>query len=70
MILTDKIIENIKALPKSKQMEILDFVEYLRAKTEKEERKEWTDFSLATAMRGIEEEKISYSMHDLKEIFA
>ena len=51
-------------------MQLLDFAEYLRAKAEKDERKEWADFSLATAMRGIEEEKISYSMHDLKETFA
>ncbi|MDP3030146.1 MAG: DUF2281 domain-containing protein [Deltaproteobacteria bacterium] len=70
MSLTEKIIENVKALPESKQMEILDFVEYLRAKTEKEERKEWTDFSLTSAMRGMEEEKSPYSMDDLKEIFS
>jgi len=36
MSLTDKIIENVRSLPESKQMEILDFVEYLRAKIEKE----------------------------------
>ncbi|TSA09179.1 MAG: DUF2281 domain-containing protein [Deltaproteobacteria bacterium] len=70
MSLTEKNIENVKALPESKQMEILDFVEYLRAKTEKEERKEWTDFSLTSAMRGMEEEKSPYSMDDLKEIFS
>jgi|AntAceMinimDraft_9_1070365.scaffolds.fasta_scaffold103399_1 hypothetical protein len=70
MSLTDKIIENVSALPESKQMQLLDFAEYLRTKAEKNERKEWADFSLATAMRGIEEEKISYSMHDLKETFA
>ncbi len=69
MSLTYKIAENIKALPESKQMEILDFVEYLRAKIEKEERNEWTDFSLSSAMRGMEEEQVSYSMNDLKETF-
>ena len=69
MNLTNKIIENISVLPESKQMQLLDFAEYLRAKAEKDENKEWTDFSLATAMRGIEEEEILYSMHDLKEIF-
>ena len=70
MNLTNKIIENISVLPESKQMQLLDFAEYLRAKAEKDESKEWADFSLATAMRGIEEEEILYSMHDLKEIFA
>ena len=69
MNLTNKIIENISVLPESKQMQLLDLAEYLRAKAEKDENKEWTDFSLATAMRGIEEEEILYSMHDLKEIF-
>ena len=66
MSLTEKIIESINVLPKSKQLEILDFVEYLRAKTEK---KEWADFSLSTAMMGMEDEKASYSIDDLKEIY-
>jgi hypothetical protein len=66
MSLTEKIIENVNVLPVSKQLEILDFVEYLRAKTEKEE---WKDFSLSTAMKGMEDEKVSYSTEDLKEIY-
>ena len=59
MSLTDKIIENVRSLPESKQMEILDFVEYLRAKIEKEERKEWMNLSLTSAMRGMEEEELT-----------
>ena len=70
MSLTEKIIENVKSLPESKQIEILDFVEYLREKTEREERKEWGDFSLTSAMRGMEDEKTLYSMDDLKESFS
>jgi hypothetical protein len=65
MGLTEKIIENINVLPESKQRQLLDFVEYLRAKTESEE---WADFSLSTAMKGMEDEKASYSIDDLKEI--
>ena len=65
MSLTEKIIENINVLPESKQRQLLDFVEYLRAKTENEE---WADFSLSTAMKGMEDEKASYSIDDLKEI--
>ena len=34
MSLADKIIKNVKALPESKQIEILDFIEYLPVKTE------------------------------------
>jgi hypothetical protein len=51
--------KKLKGLPESKQMEILDFAEYLHAKTEREEKREWTDFSLASAMRGMEKEKSS-----------
>lgn len=70
MSLTDKIIENVRSLPESKQMEILDFAEYLRAKIEKEERKEWMNLSLTSAMRGMEEEELTYSMNDLKETYS
>jgi len=70
MSLTDKIIENVRSLPESKQIEILDFVEYLRAKIEKEERKEWMNLSLTSAMRGMEEEELTYSMNDLKETYS
>ena len=69
MSLTDKIIENVRSLPESKQMELLDFAEYLRAKIEKEERKEWMDLSLTSAMRGMEKEELTYSMNDLKETY-
>jgi hypothetical protein len=34
-------------------------VEYLRAKIEKEERKEWMNLSLTSAMRGMEEEELT-----------
>jgi hypothetical protein len=70
MSLTDKIIENVRSLPESKQMEILDFVEYLRAKIEKEERKEWMNLSLTSAMREMEKEELTYSMNDLKETYS
>ena len=70
MSLAEKIIKNIQALPKSKQVEVLDFVEYLRSNVEKQERKDWTDLSLSSAMRGMEDEKFSYSLDDLKEIFS
>ncbi len=70
MSLADKIIENVKSLPESKQVEILDFTEYLRMKIEKEERKEWSDFSLASAMKEIEDEESIYSLNDLKETYS
>lgn len=70
MSLADKIIKNVKALPESKQIEILDFIEYLRVKTERQANIEWTDFSLSSAMRGMEDEQAPYSLNDLKESFS
>ncbi len=69
MTVTEKIFENVKILPESKQMEVLDFVEYLRLKLEKEENIEWTNFSLSSAMSGMENEQSPYSINDLKEAF-
>ncbi|MGR3301140.1 MAG: DUF2281 domain-containing protein [Candidatus Scalindua sp.] len=69
MSLTERINLNVKKLPESKQMEVLDFVEYLRSRAEKEEYKEWNDLSLTSAMRGMEDEQSYYSINDLKESF-
>lgn len=69
MSLTERIIKNVKTLPESKQVEVLDFVEYLRSKAEREENTEWNDLSLSSAMRGIEDEETPYSINDLKETF-
>ena len=70
MSLADKITKNVKALPESKQIEILNFIEYLRVKTERQANIEWTDFSLSSAMRGMEDEQAPYSLNDLKESFS
>ena len=70
MSLADKIIKNVKKLPKSKQMEVLDFIEYLRLKTERQENTKWSFLSLSSAMRGMENEESDYSLDDLKESFS
>jgi len=70
MSLAERIIQNVKTLPESKQIEVLDFVEYLRLRTEKEENIEWIDLSLSSAMRGMEDEESPYSLKDLKETFS
>jgi len=70
MSLADKIINNVKALPVSKQIEVLDFIEYLRVKTDRQENTGWSDFSLLSAMRGMENEESPYSLNDLKESFS
>jgi hypothetical protein len=70
MSLADKIINNVRTLPESKQIEVLDFIEYLRVKTERQENTGWSDFSLSSAMRGMENEESPYSLNDLRKSFS
>lgn len=70
MSLAEKIIQNLKILPESKQLEVLDLVEYLREKIERQENTDWSDLSLSSAMREMEDEKPPYSLNDLKEAFS
>lgn len=69
MNLSEKISTTAASLPESKQVEVLDFIEYLKLKTEKEESNHWTGFSIASAMRGMENEDSDYSVADLKETY-
>jgi hypothetical protein len=66
MSLEEKIIQRIHELSELKKAEVLDFVEYLRNKNEE---RDWSDFSLSSAMRGLENEISPYSLEDLKESF-
>ncbi|WDN87818.1 hypothetical protein BuS5_00786 [Desulfosarcina sp. BuS5] len=70
MSLANKIINNVKELPELKQIEVLDFIEYLKLKTERQENIEWSTLSLSSAMRGMENEQSHYSLNDLKEFFS
>jgi len=73
MLIREQIQEYVVKLPLSFQAEVLDFVEYLIAKAEREgfveENREWSEFSLASAMRGMEDEETSYTLSDLKVVF-
>lgn len=74
MIVTDKIQEYVQRLPAPLQSEVLDFVEYLLSKAGRDiprrEPESWSDLSLSSAMRGMEnEEKPSYTVADLKALF-
>jgi len=64
MNLGEKIISYIQELPESKKAEVLDFVEYLRNKTEE---RNWSEFSLSSAMKGMENDDSIYSLKDIKE---
>ena len=71
MALAEKIQQRVSKLPPPFQTEVLDFVEYLLTKTEPQKERDWSDLSLALAMRGMEgEETPAYTMADLKEVFS
>ena len=65
MVLSEKIQEYIQKLPPSFQEELFDYLEFLLAKAERED-KEWSRLSLTSAMRGMEDEPAIYTVADLK----
>ena len=75
MVISEKIFLSVRKLPLSSQSEVLDFIEYLLEKAEREQDREeevdWSNFSLANAMKGMEEEDTSiYRISDLKETYS
>lgn len=74
MVVAERIHQYVQKLPAALQGEVLDFVEYLLAKSERETARQsaraWSDSSLALAMRGMEEEdKSAHSTADLRVVF-
>jgi len=73
MTTAQTIVEHLSALPISAQQEVLDFVEFIEARrrdrTVREDDISWSAFSLASAMRGMEDEDSLYTVADLKESF-
>jgi len=71
MTVTEKIVEHLRDLPASAQEKVLHFVELLEARIngngKASELAEWSDMSLAYAMRGMEEEEEPYSLDDIRE---
>jgi hypothetical protein len=75
MTVTEQIQRDAQKLPAAFQSEVLDFIEYLLAKAEREtgrlEEKEWSALSLTQAMRGLEDEDgPAYTTSDLKVVFS
>jgi hypothetical protein len=75
MLLSERIQQYVQRLPASFQAEVLDFVEYLTTKAEREavqqERRSWSSLSLSSAMRGMEHEDTPvYTLSDLKVVFS
>ena len=75
MTTIDKIHQQLGKLPEALHLEVLDFVEYLLAKTEREsarqENHSWLSLSLELAMRDMEDEDTPvYTSADLRERFS
>jgi hypothetical protein len=75
MAIAERIQQCVERLPASFQAEVLDFVEYLLAKAEREsvrqEEKAWSNLSLSSAMRSMENEDTpTYTTSDLKAVFS
>jgi hypothetical protein len=73
MQISDQINQRVQKLPRSLQVEVLNFVEFLVLKVEQkrfqQDLDEWADFSLGSAMRDMENESPLYTLTDLKEGF-
>jgi hypothetical protein len=75
MLLSERIQQYVQRLPSSSQAEVLDFVEYLLSKADREiveqEKSTWSSLSLSLAMRGMEnEEAPEYTASDLKVVYS
>lgn len=73
MTIAEQIFQYLAVLPEKEQREVLDFVEFLenryRQQSQRSEDKNWSTFSLESAMQGIENDPIEYTAADLKETF-
>jgi len=67
MSTAEKITQELRRLPPEEQSEVLDFVEFLKHRIARKEDQQFKDFSLSTAMRGMEEEPEIYSESDIRE---
>lgn len=73
MSVTEQIIQRLNQLSETEQSEVLGFVDYLqtrgRERKQKQDTKQWTEFSLDSAMRGLEEDPVEYSIENIQETF-
>jgi hypothetical protein len=72
-----ELISKLEALPREKQAEVFDFIEFLSVRCSPAAGKapthtEWTDsefseLSMHQALRGMEDEAVTYTQEDLQE---
>jgi len=68
MSTAEKIILEIQRLKPEKQAEVLDFVEFIASRNSLREDREFKEFSLEAAMRGMEDEVDLYSLSDVRPL--
>ena len=72
MSVAEIIFEKVQHMPKTKQMEILHFVEFMDITKSKHHAtdKDFSNLSLSLAMKGMENESMpDYSIKDIKQKF-
>ena len=67
MSIADKIQQEIKLLPEDKQLKVLNFIKHLSEKQSEEEIDQWNKFSLSSALEGLEDNEVEYTLDDIKE---
>ena len=67
MSIADKIHKELELLPEDKQAKVLDFIKHLSGKQAEEEIEQWNKFSLSSALEGIEDDEVEYTLEDIKE---
>ena len=67
MSISDKIHKELELLPEDKQAKVLDFIKHLSEKQAEEELEQWNLFSLSSALEGIEDDEVEYTLEDIKE---
>ena len=69
MSTAERIIQELSELRPERQSEVLDFIEFVKEKEKKKEENLFSELSLSSAMRGMEDEDAIYSESDMNEKF-
>jgi hypothetical protein len=70
MTTAQAIVQRLMSLPEEAQREVLDFVEFIEARKTvmagQQEWSAWSELSLSSAMREMEDEESLYTLDDVK----
>jgi len=73
MTTTQAIVQRFMSLPEDAQREVLDFIAFIETRKIEQNAAQddaaWSTLSLASAMRGMEDEDSGYTLSDIKESF-